>query len=92
MPKTKRKPMVNITINIPDSYDSAIMALQTFKLTPSRSEFIRSALRDFLREELINFRDLDNVYKILPYHPIILENEYLMKHHPEVLVRGAKLG
>lgn len=47
--------MKNITINIPDLYDENIMKLVALNITPSRSEFVRTALREFLqkqREEL----------------------------------------
>ena len=63
--------MVSITLNIPDFYELAIQALKTKKLTPSRSEFIREALVDFLREELIHYRDLDHFHEIIEHHPIL---------------------
>lgn len=44
--------MINITINIPDVYDNALMFLKQLGVIPSRSEAIRRALRDFLNEEL----------------------------------------
>ncbi len=43
--------MVNITINIPDNYDYNIQKLIKAKLTPSRSEAIRTALREYLNKE-----------------------------------------
>jgi Arc/MetJ-type ribon-helix-helix transcriptional regulator len=43
--------MKNITINIPDLYDKKIQWLIERKLIPSRSEAIRTALREFLRNE-----------------------------------------
>lgn len=46
-----KPPMKNITINIPDIYDENIQKLIKLKVTPSRSEAIRTALRDFLHEE-----------------------------------------
>ena len=55
--KSKRKkektktPMKNITINIPDIYDKNIQWLISKKLTVSRSEAIRTALREFLNNE-----------------------------------------
>ena len=54
MPKKKekkKKRMVNITINIPDIYDANIQKLIKMKITPSRSECIRTALREFFRSE-----------------------------------------
>ena len=55
--KTK-SPMRNITINIPNNYDDNIQKLIKNKLTPSRSEAIRTALRDFLRNEYGNNLEL----------------------------------
>ncbi|GAG77191.1 unnamed protein product [marine sediment metagenome] len=49
--KKKKKRMVNITINIPDIYDDNIQKLIKMKITPSRSEAIRTALREFFRSE-----------------------------------------
>ena len=48
--KTKEK-MCNITINIPNNYDYNIQKLIKMKLIPSRSEAIRTALREFLNKE-----------------------------------------
>ena len=50
--------MKNITINIPEIYDKNIKWLIDNKLTPSRSEAIRTALRDFLRNEYENNLEL----------------------------------
>ena len=86
MPTSKKRPLVGMTINIPDSYEEAISTLQRLKLTPSRSEFIRNAVREYLRDELTYFRDLDNFSSIITEgHPILLENKYLMEKHPEVM-------
>lgn len=41
-------PMKNITINLPNSYDKKIQELIKDKITPSRSEAVRTAIRDFL--------------------------------------------
>lgn len=41
-----------VTINIPDMFVDAIARLTDQGLYPSRSEAIRSALRDFLKNEL----------------------------------------
>ncbi len=48
--KTKKR-MVNITINIPDIYDENIQKLIRVKVVPSRSEAIRTALREFFQNE-----------------------------------------
>ena len=48
--KPKEK-MTNITINIPDNYDYNIQKLIKMKLISSRSEAIRTALREFLNKE-----------------------------------------
>ena len=51
-PKKEKKPtMQNITINIPDIYDENIQKLIKMKVVPSRSEAIRTALREFFRTE-----------------------------------------
>ena len=49
--KEEKKPMKNITINIPDIYDKNIQYLISKKLISSRSEAIRTALREFLYKE-----------------------------------------
>ena len=49
--KPKKIPMKNITINIPNIYDAKIQELIKKKLTPSRSEAVRTALREFLHNE-----------------------------------------
>ena len=43
--------MKNISINIPELYDDKIQELIKKKLQPSRSEAIRTALREFLHQE-----------------------------------------
>ena len=54
-PKKEKKPtMQNITINIPDIYDKNIQKLIKMKVVPSRSEAIRTALREFFRTEYEN--------------------------------------
>jgi Arc/MetJ-type ribon-helix-helix transcriptional regulator len=55
--KTKT-PMRNITINIPDIYDKNIQWLISKKLTASRSEAIRTALREYLHSEYGNNLEL----------------------------------
>jgi Arc/MetJ-type ribon-helix-helix transcriptional regulator len=52
----KKKKMVNITINLPDIYDENIQRLIGMKIVASRSEAIRTALRDFLHNEYNNLK------------------------------------
>ena len=54
--KEKRPTMQNITINIPDIYDVNIQKLIKMNVVPSRSEAIRTALREFFRTEFENLR------------------------------------
>jgi len=54
--KKSKKRMVNITINIPEIYDKNIQKLIKMKITPNRSECIRTALRDFLHKEYENLK------------------------------------
>jgi Arc/MetJ-type ribon-helix-helix transcriptional regulator len=49
-----------ITINLPLSYLSAIQILVDLKQTDSRSEAIRTALRDFLSNELKFSQELED--------------------------------
>ncbi|MFW9949497.1 MAG: ribbon-helix-helix domain-containing protein [Candidatus Thorarchaeota archaeon] len=60
MPNTRKKKqktkMTNITINIPDIYDENIKKLIDLKLIPSRSEAIRTALREFIQNEYENLK------------------------------------
>ena len=49
-----------ITINLPEKYLAAIQILQDNSIYPSRSEAIRSALRDFLTNELKFYGELDD--------------------------------
>ncbi len=53
-PKKGKFPMQNITIYIPDIYDANIKKLIKDKKTPSRSEAIRTALREFFKNEYQN--------------------------------------
>jgi len=55
-PNTTRHPMKNISINIPDIYDENIQKLIKMKLIPSRSEAVRTALREFLKKEEKNMK------------------------------------
>lgn len=54
--KTKKQPMHNITINIPDIYDENIQKLIKKGVIPSRSEAIRTALREFFHTEYENMK------------------------------------
>ena len=56
-----KKAMINITINLPNAYVTAIKSLIDAKITPSRSEAVRTALRDFLTKELVNFHKLNSI-------------------------------
>jgi len=56
--KEKKSPMQNITINIPDIYDTNIQKLIKMKIVPSRSEAIRMALREFFKNEFKNMKIL----------------------------------
>ena len=53
-----------ITINLPEKYLEAIQVLNDLGIYPSRSEAIRTALRDFLGDELKMFNNLEtNTFK-----------------------------
>lgn len=55
-----------ITINLPEKYLAAIQTLNDLGVYPSRSEAIRIALRDFLKEELEMYNNLeDSSFKML---------------------------
>lgn len=49
--KKNKTQMTNITINLPDNYEKNIQKLIKMKLIPSRSEAVRTALREFLQKE-----------------------------------------
>lgn len=53
--------MQNITINLPNIYDDNIKRLMAMKMVASRSEAIRTALRDFLNKEISFFKLLGDV-------------------------------
>lgn len=58
--KQTKPPMRNITINIPNNYDDNIQKLIKQGLVPSRSEAIRTALREYLQKEYnVNLELLD---------------------------------
>ena len=53
-----------ITINLPIQYLEAIQSLQDIGICASRSEAIRTALREFIGEELKTFNNLEtNTFK-----------------------------
>lgn len=55
-----------ITINLPEKYLEAIQTLNDLGIYPSRSEAIRTALSEFLEDELKMFNNLeDNTFKML---------------------------
>ena len=55
-----------ITINLPEKYLEAIQTLNDLGVYPSRSEAIRTALSDFLSDELKMFENLeDETFKML---------------------------
>ncbi len=54
--KEKKPKMRNITINIPEIYDENIQKLIKMKITASRSEAIRIAIREFLQTECDNLK------------------------------------
>ena len=55
-----------ITINLPEKYLEAIQTLNDLGIYPSRSEAIRTALSEFLVEELKMFNDLEErTFKML---------------------------
>jgi antitoxin ParD1/3/4 len=49
-----------ITINLPEKYLEAIQTLNDLGLYPSRSQAIRTALSEFLGDELKMFENLDD--------------------------------
>ena len=55
-----------ITINLPEKYLEAIQTLNDLGVYPSRSEAIRTALSEFLGDELKMFENLeDETFKML---------------------------
>lgn len=48
--------MVNITVNLPEIYDINIQKLKNAKIVASRSEAIRIAIYEFLRQESKNLK------------------------------------
>jgi Arc/MetJ-type ribon-helix-helix transcriptional regulator len=49
--KKKSRSMSNITINIPDIYDDNIQEMIKMGIVASRSEAIRTAIREYLQKE-----------------------------------------
>ena len=58
--KADKVAMKNITINIPNTYDDLINKLIKMKVIPSRSEAIRTALREFLSKEFKNIEFMNS--------------------------------
>jgi len=55
-----------ITINLPEKYLEAIQTLNDLGMYPSRSQAIRTALSEFLDDELKMFDNLEeNTFKML---------------------------
>jgi len=55
-----------ITINLPEKYLEAIQTLNDLGVYPSRSEAIRTALSEFLNDELKMFNNLEEkTFKML---------------------------
>jgi Arc/MetJ-type ribon-helix-helix transcriptional regulator len=54
--KKHKTKMTNITINIPNIYDENIKKLIEMKVVASRSEAIRTALREFIHNEYKNLK------------------------------------
>ena len=54
--KKQKTKMTNITINIPNIYDENIKKLIEMKVVASRSEAIRTALREFIHNEYKNLK------------------------------------
>jgi len=55
-----------ITINLPEKYLDAIQILNDLNIYPSRSEAIRIALDNFLKDELKMYEDLEeNKFQML---------------------------
>ncbi len=55
-----------ITINLPEKYLEAIQTLNDLGVYPSRSQAIRTALSQFLDDELKMFNNLEeNTFKML---------------------------
>lgn len=55
--------MKNITINIPDQYDDLIQKFIDLNYSASRSEAIRTALREFLSKEFENIELMEKFKK-----------------------------
>lgn len=53
------------TINLPEKYLDAIQVLIKFERYPSRSEALRTAIREFLEKETDFKDDLDNLEELI---------------------------
>ena len=60
-----------ITINLPEKYLDAIQVLNDLGLYPSRSEAIRAALGDFLKDEI----DMDSNLDLENFKSIMMKNK-----------------
>lgn len=60
------KPSLTCTISLPQPYQDAIEILLKEGLYPSRSEIIRTALRDFLQPEIERWKNLPLIEEIDP--------------------------
>lgn len=68
-------PMKNITINLPNIYDKKIQELIKKKITPSRSEAVRTSIREFLNDLIPFCKDLGYDFEgIIEIEP--KKNEY----------------
>ena len=58
--------MIHITVLLPEPYIEKIEEFVFRKLYPNRSEFIRTAIRDLIKEEIRQIResDLDDPKKV----------------------------
>ena len=61
--KEVKSHLKNITINIPDVYEEVIQKLIKLKITPSRSEAIRTAIRELLYKDFALSTDLTTFLK-----------------------------
>lgn len=75
--KKSKKKMVNITINLPEIYDKNIQKLIEMNVISSRSEGIRTAIRDFL------YREYNENLKLLGFNG---------SNKSEKMIAGRKLG
>jgi len=60
--KPEKERMFNISINIPENYDYNIWKLIKMKRFPSKSEVIRTAIREFINREFEGTLELFNFF------------------------------